>query len=145
MKQSNARISSRSAADSKHGVRQQRKPCRQSVGVVFRGFKVTRWGVRWAVLSPIVRFFLRLLHFLVFRYLLDSLYNSSFPPCSRAFYVCLQKFKLTEPMKQIFHHFAAFFCFPPYLPLFPSLSISIICTPSMDRGRALAASSFEAF
>jgi len=30
MKQSNARVSSRSAADSKHGVRQQRKPCHQS-------------------------------------------------------------------------------------------------------------------
>ena len=30
MKQSNARVSSRSAADSVHGLRQQRKPCRQS-------------------------------------------------------------------------------------------------------------------
>jgi len=30
MKQSNARVSSRSAASSKHGVRQQRKPCHQS-------------------------------------------------------------------------------------------------------------------
>jgi len=30
MKQSNATVSSRSAADSKHGVRQQRKPCQQS-------------------------------------------------------------------------------------------------------------------
>jgi len=30
MKQSNARVSSWSAADSKHGVRQQRKPCHQS-------------------------------------------------------------------------------------------------------------------
>ena len=30
MKQSNAIVSSRSAADFKHGVRQQRKPCHQS-------------------------------------------------------------------------------------------------------------------